>query len=222
MKLLNPMSYGRKYDYKEFIASMNDLANKSPDDAVKKLAKVQLEKFLNSDLPRINTDTVPADSSKIIYNLTEDKLAVIGQPKDSAKAVIAPISQFTQPKDTAKSPYKFDFSTSHSYIIILNQEVSSSNIMNGVSNYNTKNFATLNLKITPITMSNKTILMIQSFTDGSKAGFYDKFLKNEKGIFDDLKKESYALYSISNANLTLLITTKDLAGYAKFYVENYK
>ena len=210
---------------------MNELATKSPDTAVMKTAKDLLGRFLSSNLPRINTDTVKRDSSKITYNLTEDKLSMVGKIdssklklglRDSLKVTPGASTTVGTSSTIPKIEYKLDLKSTHAFIAILNNDINSNNLINAITSYNAKNFSTMRLDVNNLKIGDKNTILIQSFSDGNKAGFYLKFIEAEKGIFDSYKKEDYTLYHISSDNLTTVLKNGHLNDYDQFYKEHYK
>jgi hypothetical protein len=234
IQLLKAMSLGRLYQYDEYILALNELATKLPGTKEGAMAKDLLNRFMNSDLKRIEDSTLKAPKP-ITYTNDESKLAIVGKLDTTSKIAISntaiskennPINlqQTSSPdkKDTVKIPYEYNFKPAHAYLFILLDESKSIDIQTKIDNYNAKNFSALNLRILPIKMGKFSVFIVQEFTDGGKASFYNKFIQADKEVLSGLENKDYHSLIISSANLSKFLPAKDIEGYLQFYKEHYK
>lgn len=242
IQLLKAISLGRLYKYDEYILALNDIATKMPGTKEGEMAKDLLNRFMNSDLKRIEDSTLKAPKP-ISYTNDESKLAIVGKVDTNSKIVVSnaainkdsnalspsqgssPIKKDTMAavkKDTAKVNYEYNFKPAHSYLFILLDGSKAGDLQSKIGNYNAKNFSALNLKVLPLKMDKYTVFIVQEFTDGSKASFYNKFIQADKEVLNGLTNTDYHSLIISSANLSKFLPAKDIEGYLKFYKENYK
>lgn len=238
IKLLKAICLGRLYKYDEYIIALNELANKHVDTKEGKMAQDLLARFMNSELKRIEDSTTLKDPKPITYNADESRLAVVGKVDTSSKIIVnntvkkdtsislqttAPptIKKDTIKTDSIKIKYENNIKIAHSFMIIILNEAKASDIQNKLGTYNTKNFSVLNLKILPLKLDGKTIYLVQEFTDGNKATFYNKFIQADKETLSGLSSSDYQALIISNVNLAKFLPAKDIDGYLKFFKENY-
>lgn len=83
--------------------------------------------------------------------------------------------------------------------------------------HNTKDYAT-NLNMFT---AKQAVVSVDRFSNAIFARQYKQELEKEKVIFSQFKANEFQVMTISKANFSELIKTRDILGYIKFYRKNY-
>lgn len=112
----------------------------------------------------------------------------------------------------------------HYMIIVFNQEVALNDVKFVVSDYNEKYHSLEKLRISNIYMGEKQetpVLVLRRFKNaGDAMKYYDGVTKNAKDFLDP-KKYNFDLLPVSQNNYRIIISTKAIDVYKKFFESNY-
>lgn len=118
------------------------------------------------------------------------------------------------------SIYKFDVSQTH-FFCIVTEEGESERIKTGLSNFNTKYYASEGLKIKSFLLGNKDLLSVEIFSNKAAGlDFYNGFNTRFKEFLPDLP-ENVAYFIISSDNFKTLLREMNEADYLAFFKKIY-
>ena len=118
------------------------------------------------------------------------------------------------------SIYKFDVTQSHFFCLII-EEGQAERLKTGLSNFNTKYYATGGLKIKSFLLGNKDMLSVEIFGDKTIGlEYYQNFGLNFKEFVSDLP-EATPYFIISSENFKTLLREMDETGYLTFFKKLY-
>lgn len=186
---------------------------------------------------KLNTAKTKNDSIKIIAgNIQQAKsnLATTTTPPQVAVAPPAPPSAaaadpvVTPPPAPPKpvTPYKLD--SNNPYFVVLSFGRVSKDLMdeglNQFTRYNASKHATDKIEVGSFVLTpNDIMLIFRIFPSEDKALAYFDEIRDAAtaNIIPKIKPGDYSFFVISRDNFILLNSTKDLAGYRKFFTDNY-
>lgn len=140
--------------------------------------------------------------------------------KDSAAA--------PPPAKAAPPPTPYKVNANDSYFVILSFNHTDSKVINESLErfvaYNQKQHAGEGIEVSNYLINQQVILIFRLFKNEAQALKYYKEIKQIAAtqILTGLPPSYYNLFIISRDNFILLNSTKDLAGYMKFFSENYR
>jgi hypothetical protein len=159
---------------------------------------------------RVNTAKAPADSAKIAAGVTGNLPAPM--------ATVAPPKPVTPYKLTADNPF---------FVVLSFQRVSKELMdegLNQFTRYNAAKHATDKIEVGSFVLTpNDVMLIFRLFPNEDKALAYFDEIRDEaaSNIIPRIRPTEYNFFVISRDNFILLNSTKDLAGYRKFFTDNY-
>ncbi|SEW33382.1 type IX secretion system periplasmic lipoprotein PorW/SprE [Chitinophaga arvensicola] len=159
---------------------------------------------------RLNGAKAPVDSTKIA--------AGINAPLPGPIAVKAPEKPVTPYKITADNPF---------FVVLSFQRVSKELMdegLNQFARYNAAKHASDKIEVGSFVLTpNDVMLIFRLFPNEDKAlTYYDEVREQaETSIIPRIRPTEYSFFVISRDNFILLNSTKDLAGYRKFFTDNY-
>lgn len=119
-----------------------------------------------------------------------------------------------------KSIYKFDGTQTH-YFSIITDEGQSDRIKTALSNFNTKYFASGNLKTKSFLLGSKDMLGVEVFANKSEAlDYYKSFTLNFKEFLPDLGP-SVKFFIISSDNIKTMMREMEEGTYISFFEKMY-
>lgn len=132
----------------------------------------------------------------------------------------------SKPKEEAaeaNSPYSFEPSSNHNYIVLIPiQKVSSNNAQIAISNFNRSNFKSKDLNVSTVLLSSDTAMItIKSFKSAAEIKSYARAFKNDKLKLVQIHAANSPHFSISFNNYAIFYQRKSLAEYLSFYENNY-
>ena len=96
------------------------------------------------------------------------------------------------------------------------------NVKTKLSDFNREFFSMDNLRVSSLLFeSDKTIVLVKTFSNLDKAMKYYRDLRSEEEIMGNLPEEGYELIAVSRTNYTSLYRKKDLDGYIDFFKRFY-
>ncbi|SHK81362.1 Tetratricopeptide repeat-containing protein [Chitinophaga jiangningensis] len=159
---------------------------------------------------KVNTAKAKADSIQVAAGLTGNKPAAI--------SVIAPPKPVT--------PYKVD--ANNPFFVVLSFDRVSKDLMdeglNQFARYNASKHATDKIEVGSFVLTpNDIMLIFRIFPNEDKALAYFDEIRDaaSNNIIPRIRPTDYSFFVISRDNFILLNSTKDLAGYRKFFADNY-
>ncbi|MBL0342248.1 MAG: tetratricopeptide repeat protein [Bacteroidetes bacterium] len=194
--LLKSMAIGKTRPIPEFEASLKSIVVKYPDDSVTVRAKEILALIDPSMYNRKDSvETQPEG---------QPKPEVVEPPK-------APVP-FVMNADTAQ----------YVFILYQNNVISTNELKIAVSNYNNKFYSVKKLQISSAFLGSESqFVLIREFTNKEEALRYLDGLLSDPVAFGDIDVSSARSVTITPDNMILLMQTKDMEGYERFYDENY-
>ena len=107
-------------------------------------------------------------------------------------------------------------------IVSVDKNLKISDLKNLISDFNTKNFSTLNLTISNIFIDNtRQLISVSNFENKDKAMLYFNLLKSDNDIFSKLSPSNYVQFIISVDNYPKMFKNKDVDNYNSFFLKNY-
>jgi len=195
-EFLKAMAIGKTRPLSEFEASLRLVIVKYPGDSVSGRAK--------EILALMKPETVIPKDSTAAVSTGGAKPTVVEPPKPKTPFVINP--------DTIQ------------YVIFVyrNNVISTNDFKIALSNYNGKFYRGKGLQISSAFLgSENQFVMLREFTNKEDALRYLDGLLGDPEAFTELDISSARYVTITPDNMLLLMQTKDLDGYEKFYEENY-
>jgi len=195
-EFLKAMAIGKTRPLTEFEASLRLVIVKYPGDSVSGRAK--------EILALMKPETVIPKDSTAAVSTGGAKPTVVEPPKPKTPFVINP--------DTIQ------------YVIFVyrNNVISTNDFKIALSNYNGKFYRGKGLQISSAFLgSENQFVMLREFTNKEDALRYLDGLLGDPEAFTELDISSARYVTITPDNMLLLMQTKDLDGYEKFYEENY-
>ncbi len=194
-ELLTSLAIGKLRSLPEFEASLKQVIRKYPEDSVAGRAK--------EILARIN----PA--------LAEQPKDTTATTKEAPPEVVEPPkkrSMFTVQKDTIQ----------YVLFVYVNNTISTEDFKVAVSNYNGTYHRTKQLQVNSSFLGQEyQFLMIKQLPNKEEALGYLDGLLNDPEAFSNIDMGSARSVVITPDNLIMLLQTKDLDGYERFYEEQY-
>jgi tetratricopeptide (TPR) repeat protein len=135
------------------------------------------------------------------------------------KPAVAP-----QPVVAAEPDFVYNADTVHNFLLVFeNKTINAETIKNNVSTFNTTYFSLKDLIISNAFLtSDKQYVIVKSFANATEAlTYYDAFESDEE-VLKGVDTNKIDILLITPANFTKLAIKKDLAGYKKFFDENYQ
>lgn len=184
-----------------------------------------------------------------IKQQAKDKGAVVAVDTTSSKKAETPKTEQPLTKDTVtsttnagstqnqpalnivaedtSSPYVRSETSPHYCIVYVNDPTVTSAIMVNtlakIQAFNSTQYESAKLQTKQVLIdSQNKLLNIKQFKTPADAIAYYKVLKNQSQLFDEFKKEQYAITVISTVNFGTLLGEKDIAAYQKFFNRVYK
>ena len=142
-----------------------------------------------------------------------------GKDKKDAKAAVVADSI-----SKASKGYTYNENAIHIYnmIVSVDKSFKISDLKNLISDFNTKNFSTLNLSISNIFIDNtRQLITVTNFENKDKAMLYFNLLKSDNDIFSKLTPSNYVQFIISVDNYPKMFKNKDVDNYNAFFLKNY-
>jgi hypothetical protein len=145
--------------------------------------------------------------------------------KPVIKTAIPSIPQKQFDTDTLNEVYGLSDNMPHQiFIFFKDPSVFKWNVTltNKLDSFNKQQFADAQLLSRGVLTDNGPFIYIKQFKDKESAMLYLKSLKSKPEIFSELKPDQYYLAAISTINYSLLVSTKKINNYMRFYRMNYK
>ena len=120
--------------------------------------------------------------------------------------------------------YSYNENAIQIYTMVVNigKNVKISDLKNILSDFNSKNFSTLNLTISNVFIDNtRQMITITNFENKEKAMLYFNLLKSDKNVFAKLSPSDYIQFIISVDNYPKMFKNKDIDNYNAFFLKNY-
>jgi hypothetical protein len=201
----------------------------SKADSVAKKTVVEKKDSVVATKAIFKTDTV----------FTKVKESILKTPEQAVKTKTAQDSTITKPTiktptintsqkqfdtDTLNEVYGLSDNMPHQiFIFFKDPSVFQWNVTvtNKLDSFNKKQFADAQLLTRGVLTDNGPFIYIKQFKDKENAMLYLKSLKSKPEIFSELKPDQYYLAAISTINYSLLVSTKKINNYMRFYRMNY-
>jgi len=124
---------------------------------------------------------------------------------------------------TTESDYALDPGTEHFVALVLYEVGREAAAMKTkVSDFNREFFSLENLRVSSLLFeSDKTIILVKTFSNLDKAMKYYRDLKPDEKVFEGLEPAAYKIIAVSRNNYTALYRKKDLDGYVEFFEKFY-
>ena len=186
------------------------------------LTNLQIEKNVDSVTKRIDLQSATAVTAPPKEALKKDSIA-----KTTVKEMKAPeIKSELKPAIIANNTFAFAAADMHYTVIIFDKvdPVFTSEAKNAFNRYNLENFYNKKIDLNSINLDAQYhLLLIGPFANASDAMNYtDNVSQNAKSrIIPWLTKDKYKFNIISEANLSMLKTGKDMNGYLKFMHQTF-
>jgi hypothetical protein len=192
---LKAISVGKIDVIDSLVAQLQQVIKKYPTSPVKPLAQNILATIVK-DNPEIEVD------SKVLPEAVQKK----------------------EEEEEKISPYKYNASLQHMFIIVVDsKEIRLNPFKVKLSDYNIKYYSIADLKINSLVLDNEHYMVtIGNFNNAAKSiDYYDAITISEY-IYADLKPGTFYNFVISTENYPIFFKDKDIGGYKKFFEENYK
>jgi hypothetical protein len=108
-------------------------------------------------------------------------------------------------------------------MIVMNSTGKNATTMkSNIATFNGSNFSTDNLKISSLLLGkDNSLILVKSFTNVEKAMVYYFAIKDNPGVFKELKKEAFTPFIISKSNYVQFFKVKDVEAYDVYFQDNY-
>lgn len=172
---------------------------------------------------KVNTAKTKADSIKVASNVTANTPVL-----NTVAAAVAPPTPEALPIAPPKplTPYKLD--VNNPFFVVLSFQRVSKDLMdeglNQFTRYNANKHAADKIEVGSFVLTpNDIMLIFRLFPNEDKALEYFDEIRDaaSANIIPRIKPADYSMFVISRDNFILLNSTKDLAGYRKFFTDNY-
>ncbi len=108
-------------------------------------------------------------------------------------------------------------------VLLLNPKIKLQDVMNEVSDYNSKFHRLKKLKISKMVLAQSmNMIVIKKLDNKQKGEAYYKDVKNNKDLFKKMTSKDYELFAISSKNYNTLLKNKDPQQYLQFFRNNYQ
>ncbi len=179
----------------EFEASLKKIVARYPKDSVSIRAQEILDLMYHQNQP-----SAPADTS-----------ASMPQPKTEVKPA-PPLVPFTLRLDTVH----------YMLIIFPTATIDVNDLKVLISDFNQEFYSTSDLVITDgLINMDKQFVMIRSFRNSNESKSYMTNAIGNSSIFDDVDTSTLNIFTITPDNMILLMQTRDVEAYRKFFTEIY-
>ncbi|CAN5168696.1 hypothetical protein BH09BAC2_BH09BAC2_14560 [soil metagenome] len=186
-------------------------------DVIKRRAEIE------TYLTNLNITPAAQDTAVIIKPITiaaapQNNIPVKPKPQNPTPP---PVNNITAPSVT----YTFDPAASHLVVMVLNKvdNTYSSEARNAFNRYNREKFGSAGITVTKDVLdADNTMLLFTSFSNAEQAIAYMKKVRADaKNEVSWLPASKYSFLIISDENLTLLKTNKNVAGYLSALKSNF-
>ncbi|HMI79988.1 MAG TPA: tetratricopeptide repeat protein, partial [Ferruginibacter sp.] len=198
------------------ILGLQTLMNSYPSSPLKEKAatmidvlrrRAEIEKYLTSlEVTRAEDDTL----AKI-----NDKPVVVNKPVVKAPVIADSITKAAPP--LASGPFVMSLTSAHHVIMILDKvdAVYVNEARNAFNRYNKENFYGQPIQVNKDVLdAERSLLVITSFADAAAAlQYYDKIKRSAASEISWLPANKYSFMIITDENLQLLKTNKNIPGY---------
>jgi tetratricopeptide (TPR) repeat protein len=143
--------------------------------------------------------------------------------KEMSMSVLPEQDQVLLEPPEKESPYKFNASGQHMFMIVADsREMRLNPFKVKLSDYNQKYYSIAGLTVNSLVLDNEHYLVtIGNFSNMTKAmEYYDAIILSEY-VYADLKPGSFYNFVISTENYPVFFKEKDIGGYLKFFEEQY-
>lgn len=156
------------------------------------------------------------------YPLTE-----IGKQADQTLQILKAKNEKSEPKkelkNTSNSPYKYNESDPHFYMLVIPANININQIKTIISGFNKAQFSSEDLQITSSLIGAEyQTIVVNNFSTFAKLKEYITQIKGNKALFADVKDNAlFQNFIISQDNFGILIGEKKLDNYILFYKSAY-
>ena len=154
----------------------------------------------------------------------EETLAMLDQLKELEKQRQKEASQPEEETIAAEnSPYSFEPTSNHNYIVLIPVEkLSSNNAQIAISNFNRANFKSKDLNVSSVLLGGDTAMItIKSFKSAADIKSYARAFKNDKIKLAQIHAANAPNFAISFNNYAVFYQRKNVTEYLNFYQNNY-
>lgn len=215
LSYIEALHHVRNRDDSAAIKGLQAIISNDPNSPLKEKAetmidvlrrRAEIEKYLTSlEITRAGEDSIIKVVEKP-KTITQPTAPVV--PKDSTTKVTAPLTS---------GPFVMAVSSPHHVLMILDKvdPVYITEARNAFNRYNRENYYGQPLNIaTDVLDTERNLLVISPFADAATALlYYDKIKRNAAAEISWLPANKYSFLIITEENLQLLKTNKNLAGY---------
>ncbi len=222
----------------EAVNVLNQIVNQYPTSLLKDKAvtmidvlkrRSQIENYLTKlDVTRVKDDSVIVTNDKPVQQqivAKPDTLKNIAKPTTVQNKPVLVQPKVDAPKPITNGSFSFVAQDSQNVVMILSKvdPVYISEARNAFSRYNRENFSSQAIDIKKDSIDKeRNILIFSQFADADAAMIYEERLKrNASTEVSWLPANKYSFLIISNSNLQVLKTNKDVAGYIKLLNTRY-
>ncbi len=191
--LLNTISKGRMADSATFVAYLNEYVKKFPDGNETPYAK---------DLVRY---------------MTTDQTKPQGVEKKEEKTIAE------ETKKEVQVDFEMQERVPHYYVSIIDTRKASANLVKfNISNFNIDYYSILDFNVKSFVFSaDFTAITVEPFTTWYNAMNYFESINYIKEVYEDISKNNYIHFVISEKNYKKLFETKAASQYVEFFKEHY-